>query len=196
MYESKTVIVDGFEVLLDKNGFVVFKDKKIDPVNGFVNLEDGNAKLKILLTKLFIDNFGVNFLNVIFKTKTDFVVIDELINVAYSEAGKFYNLQKLEEILPKGENLEVIEKKKAVKVSIKELYKKYFKAKNDAKEKMSKLILEAKEIRVVYKGRKVFYNGEIVYTLEPFEELVVNDDGYLVLNEGVETKFVLLKAVI
>lgn len=196
MYESKTVIVDGFEVLLDKNGFVVFKDKKIDPVNGFINLEDGNAKLKILLTKLFIDNFGVNFLNVFFKTKTDFVVIDELINVAYSEAGKFYNLQKLEEILPKGENLEVIEKKKAVKVSIKELYKKYFKAKNDAKEKMSKLILEAKEIRVVYKGRKVFYNGEIVYTLEPFEELVVNDDGYLVLNEGVETKFVLLKAVI
>lgn len=196
MYESKTVIVEGFEVLLDKNGFVVFKDKKIDPVNGFINLEDGNAKLKILLTKLFIDNFGVNFLNVFFKTKTDFVVIDELINVAYSEAGKFYNLQKLEEILPKGENLEVIEKKKAVKVSIKELYKKYFKAKNDAKEKMSKLILEAKEIRVVYKGRKVFYNGEIVYTLEPFEELVVNDDGYLVLNEGVETKFVLLKAVI
>ena len=196
MYESKTVIVEGFEVLLDKNGFVVFKDKKIDPVNGFINLEDGNAKLKILLTKLFIDNFGVNFLNVFFKTKTDFVVIDELINVAYSEAGKFYNLQKLEEILPKGENLEVIEKKKAVKVSIKELYKKYFKAKNEAKEKMSKLILEAKEIRVVYKGRKVFYNGEIVYTLEPFEELVVNDDGYLVLNEGVETKFVLLKAVI
>ena len=196
MYESKTVIVEGFEVLLDKNGFVVFKDKKIDPVNGFINLEDGNAKLKILLTKLFIDNFGVNFLNVFFKTKTDFVVIDELINVAYSEAGKFYNLQKLEEILPKGENLEVIEKKKAVKVSIKELYKKYFKAKNEAKEKMSKLILEAKEIRVVYKGRKVFYNGEIVYTLEPFEELVVNEDGYLVLNEGVETKFVLLKAVI
>ena len=196
MYESKTVIVDGFEVLLDKNGFVVFKGKKIDPVNGFINLEDGNAKLKILLTKLFIDNFGVNFLNVFFKTKTDFVVIDELINVAYSEAGKFYNLQKLEEILPKGENLEVIEKKKAVKVSIKELYKKYFKAKNDAKEKMSKLILEAKEIRVVYKGRKVFYNGEIVYTLDPFEELVVNDDGYLVLNEGVKTKFVLLKAVI
>ena len=196
MYESKTVIVEGFEVLLDKNGFVVFKDKKIDPVNGFINLEDGNAKLKILLTKLFIDNFGVNFLNVFFKTKTDFVVIEELINVAYSEAGKFYNLQKLEEILPKGENLEVIEKKKAVKVSIKELYKKYFKAKNEAKEKMSKLILEAKEIRVVYKGRKVFYNGEIVYTLEPFEELVVNGDGYLVLNEGVETKFVLLKAVI
>ena len=196
MYESKTVIVEGFEMLLDKNGFVVFKDKKIDPVNGFVNLEDGNAKLKILLTKLFIDNFGVNFLNVFFKTKTDFVVIDELINVAYSEAGKFYNLQKLEEILPKGENLEVIEKKKAVKVSIKELYKKYFKAKNEAKEKMSKLILEAKEIRAVYKGRKVFYNGEIVYTLEPFEELVVNDDGYLVLNEGAETKFVLLKAVI
>ena len=196
MYESKTVIVEGFEVLLDKNGFVVFKDKKIDPVNGFINLEDGNAKLKILLTKLFIDNFGVNFLNIFFKTKTDFVVIDELINVAYSEAGKFYNLQKLEEILPKGENLEVIEKKKAVKVSIKELYKKYFKAKNEAKEKMSKLILEAKEIRVVYKGRKVFYNGEIVYTLEPFEELVVNEDGYLVLNEGVETKFVLLKAVI
>ena len=196
MYESKTVIVEGFEVLLDKNGFVVFKDKKIDPVNGFINLEDGNAKLKILLTKLFIDNFGVNFLNVFFKTKTDFVVIDELINVAYSEAGKFYNLQKLEEISPKGENLEVIEKKKAVKVSIKELYKKYFKAKNEAKEKMSKLILEAKEIRVVYKGRKVFYNGEIVYTLEPFEELVVNDDGYLVLNEGAETKFVLLKAVI
>ena len=196
MYESKTVIVEGFEVLLDKNGFVVFKDKKIDPVNGFINLEDGNAKLKILLTKLFIDNFGVNFLNVFFKTKTDFVVIDELINVAYSEAGKFYNLQKLEEILPKGENLEVIEKKKAVKVSIKELYKKYFKAKNAAKEKMSKLILEAKEIKVVYKGRKVFYNGEIVYTLEPFEELVVNGDGYLVLNEGVETKFVLLKAVI
>ena len=196
MYESKTVIVEGFEMLLDKNGFVVFKDKKIDPVNGFINLEDGNAKLKILLTKLFIDNFGVNFLNVFFKTKTDFVVIDELINVAYSEAGKFYNLQKLEEILPKGENLEVIEKKKAVKVSIKELYKKYFKAKNEAKEKMSKLILEAKEIRVVYKGRKVFYNGEIVYTLEPFEELVVNEDGYLVLNEGAETKFVLLKAVI
>ena len=196
MYESKTVIVEGFEMLLDKNGFVVFKDKKIDPVNGFINLEDGNAKLKILLTKLFIDNFGVNFLNVFFKTKTDFVVIEELINVAYSEAGKFYNLQKLEEILPKGENLEVIEKKKAVKVSIKELYKKYFKAKNEAKEKMSKLILEAKEIRVVYKGRKVFYNGEIVYTLEPFEELVVNEDGYLVLNEGVETKFVLLKAVI
>ena len=196
MYESKTVIVEGFEVLLDKNGFVVFKDKKIDPVNGFINLEDGNAKLKILLTKLFIDNFGVNFLNVFFKTKTDFVVIDELINVAYSEAGKFYNLQKLEEISPKGENLEVVEKKKAVKVSIKELYKKYFKAKNEAKEKMSKLILEAKEIRVVYKGRKVFYNGEIVYTLEPFEELVVNGDGYLVLNEGVETKFVLLKAVI
>ena len=196
MYESKTVIVEGFEMLLDKNGFVVFKDKKIDPVNGFVNLEDGNAKLKILLTKLFIDNFGVNFLNVFFKTKTDFVVIDELINVAYSEAGKFYNLQKLEEILPKGENLEVVEKKKAVKVSVKELYKKYFKAKNEVKEKMSKLILEAKEIRVVYKGRKVFYNGEIVYTLEPFEELVVNDDGYLVLNEGVETKFVLLKAVI
>ena len=196
MYESKTVIVEGFEMLLDKNGFVVFKDKKIDPVNGFINLEDGNAKLKILLTKLFIDNFGVNFLNVFFKTKTDFVVIDELINVAYSEAGKFYNLQKLEEILPKGENLEVIEKKKAVKVSIKELYKKYFKAKNEAKEKMSKLILEAKEIRVVYKGRKVFYNGEIVYTLEPFEELVVNGDGYLVLNEGVETKFVLLKALI
>ncbi len=196
MYESKTVIVEGFEVLLDKNGFVVFKDKKIDPVNGFINLEDGNAKLKILLTKLFIDNFGVNFLNVFFKTKTDFVVIDELINVAYSEAGKFYNLQKLEEILPKGENLEVIEKKKAVKVSVKELYKKYFKAKNEAKEKMSKLILEAKEIRVVYKGRKVFYNGKIVYTLEPFEELVVNDDGYLVLNEGAETKFVLLKVVI
>ena len=196
MYESKTVIVEGFEMLLDKNGFVVFKDKRIDPVNGFINLEDGNAKLKILLTKLFIDNFGVNFLNVFFKTKTDFVVIDELINVAYSEAGKFYNLQKLEEILPKDENLEVIEKKKAVKVSIKELYKKYFKAKNEAKEKMSKLILEAKEIRVVYKGRKVFYNGEIVYTLEPFEELVVNDAGYLVLNEGVETKFVLLKAVI
>ena len=196
MYESKTVIVEGFEVLLDKNGFVVFKDKKIDPVNGFINLEDGNAKLKILLTKLFIDNFGVNFLNVFFKTKTYFVVIDELINVAYSEAGKFYNLQKLEEISPKGENLEVIEKKKAVKVSIKELYKKYFKAKNAAKEKMSKLILEAKEIRVVYKGRKVFYNGEIVYTLEPFEELVVNNDGYLVLNEETETKFVLLKAVI
>ena len=196
MYESKTVIVEGFEVLLDKNGFVVFKDKKIDPVNGFINLEDGNAKLKILLTKLFIDNFGVNFLNVFFKTKTDFVVIDELINVAYSEAGKFYNLQKLEEISPKGENLEVIEKKKAVKVSVKELYKKYFKAKNEAKEKMSKLILEAKEIKVVYKGRKVFYNSEIVYTLEPFEELVVNDDGYLVLNEGAETKFVLLKAVI
>ena len=196
MYESKTVIVEGFEMLLDKNGFVVFKDKKIDPVNGFINLEDGNAKLKILLTKLFIDNFGVNFLNVFFKTKTDFVVIDELINVAYSEAGKFYNLQKLEEILPKGENLEVVEKKKAAKVSVKELYKKYFKAKNEAKEKMSKLILEAKEIRVVYKGRKVFYNGEIVYTLEPFEELVVNGDGYLVLNEGVETKFVLLKAVI
>ena len=196
MYESKTVIVEGFEVLLDKNGFVVFKDKKIDPVNGFINLEDGNAKLKILLTKLFIDNFGVNFLNVFFKTKTDFVVIDELINVDYSEAGKFYNLQKLEEISPKGENLEVVEKKKAVKVSIKDLYKKYFKAKNEAKEKMSKLILEAKEIRVVYKGRKVFYNGEIVYTLEPFEELVVNDDGYLVLNEGAETKFVLLKAVI
>ena len=196
MYESKTVIVEGFEMLLDKNGFVVFKDKKIDPVNGFINLEDGNAKLKILLTKLFIDNFGVNFLNVFFKTKTDFVVIDELINVAYSEAGKFYNLQKLEEILPKGENLEVIEKKKAVKVSIKELYKKYFKAKNAAKEKMSKLILEAKEIKVVYKGRKVFYNGEIVYTHEPIEELVVNGDGYLGLNEGVETKFVLLKAVI
>ena len=196
MYESKTIIVEGFEMLLDKNGFVVFKDKKIDPVNGFINLEDGNAKLKILLTKLFIDNFGVNFLNVFFKTKTDFVVIDELINVAYSEAGKFYNLQKLEEISPKGENLEVIEKKKAVKVSVKELYKKYFKAKNVAKEKMSKLILEAKEIRVVYKGRKVFYNGEIVYTLEPFEELVINNDGYLVLNEGVETKFVLLKAVI
>ena len=196
MYESKTVIVEGFEVVLDKNGFVVFKDKKIDPVNGFINLEDGNAKLKILLTKLFIDNFGVNFLNVFFKTKTDFVVIDELINVAYSEAGKFYNLQKLEEISPKGENLEVVEKKKAVKVSIKELYKKYFQAKNEAKEKMSKLILEAKEIRVVYKGRKVFYNGEIVYTLEPFEELVVNNNGYLVLNEGVETKFVLLKAVI
>ena len=196
MYESKTVIVEGFEMLLDKSGFVVFKDKKIDPVNGFINLEDGNAKLKILLTKLFIDNFGVNFLNVFFKTKTDFVVIDELINVAYSEAGKFYNLQKLEEILPKGENLEVIEKKKAVKVSVKELYKKYFKAKNEAKEKMSKLILEAKEIRVVYKGRKVFYNGERVYTLEPFEELVVNNDGYLVLNEEDETKFVLLKAVI
>ena len=196
MYESKTVIVEGFEMLLDKNGFVVFKDKKIDPVNGFINLEDGNAKLKILLTKLFIDNFGVNFLNIFFKTKTDFVVIDELINVAYSEAGKFYNLQKIEEISPKGENLEVIEKKKAVKVSIKELYKKYFKAKNEAKEKMSKLILEAKEIKVVYKGKKVFYNGEIVYTLEPFEELVVNNDGYLVLNEGVETKFVLLKAVI
>lgn len=196
MYESKTIIVEGFEMLLDKAGFVVFKDKKIDPVNGFINLEDGNAKLKILLTKLFIDNFGVNFLNVFFKTKTDFVVIDELINVAYSEAGKFYNLQKLEEISPKGENLEVIEKKKAVKVSVKELYKKYFKAKNEAKEKMSKLILEAKEIRVFYKGRKVFYNGEIVYTLEPFEELVVNSDGYLVLNEGVETKFVLLKAVI
>ena len=196
MYESKTIIIEGFEMLLDKAGFVVFKDKKIDPVNGFINLEDGNAKLKILLTKLFIDNFGVNFLNVFFKTKTDFVVIDELINVAYSEAGKFYNLQKLEEISPKGENLEVIEKKKAVKVSVKELYKKYFKAKNEAKEKMSKLILEAKEIRVFYKGRKVFYNGEIVYTLEPFEELVVNSDGYLVLNEGVETKFVLLKAVI
>ena len=196
MYESKTVIVEGFEMLLDKSGFVVFKDKKIDPVNGFINLEDGNAKLKILLTKLFIDNFGVNFLNVFFKTKTDFVVIDELINVAYSEAGKFYNLQKLEEISSKGENLEVIEKKKAVKVSVKELYKKYFKAKNEAKEKMSKLILEAKEIRVVYKGRKVFYNGERVYTLEPFEELVVNNDGYLVLNEEDETKFVLLKAVI
>ena len=196
MYESKTVIVEGFEMLLDKAGFVVFKDKKIDPVNGFINLEDGNAKLKILLTKLFIDNFGVNFLNVFFKTKTDFVVIDELINVAYSEAGKFYNLQKLEEISPKGENLEVIEKKKAVKVSVNVLYKKYFKAKNEAKEEMSKLILEAKEIRVFYKGRKVFYNGEIVYTLEPFEELVVNSDGYLVLNEGVETKFVLLKAVI
>ena len=131
MYESKTVIIDGFELFLDKAGFVVFKDKKIEAVNGFINLEDGSAKLKILLTKLFIDNFDVNFLNVFFKTKTNFVVIDELINVAYSEAGKFYNLQKLEEILPKGENLEVIEKKKAVKVSIKELYKKYFKAKND-----------------------------------------------------------------
>ena len=81
-------------------------------------------------------------------------------------------------------------------MSVKELYKKYFKAKNEAKEKMSKLILEAKEIRVVYKGRKVFYNGERVYTLEPFEELVVNNDGYLVLNEEDETKFVLLKAVI
>ena len=135
-------------------------------------------------------------MNVFFKTKTNFVVIDELINVAYSEAGKFYNLQKLEEIIPKGENLEVIEKKNAVKVSVKELYKKYFKAKNEAKEKMSKLILEAKEIKITYKNRKVYYNGEIVYTLEPFEELAVNDDGYLVLNDGAETKFVLLKAVI
>lgn len=196
MYESKTVIIDGFELFLDKAGFVVFKDKKIEAVNGFINLEDGGAKLKIFLTKVFIDNFGVNFLNVFFKTKTNFVVIDELINVAYSEAGKFYNLQKLEEIIPKGENLEVIEKKKAVKVSVKELYKKYFKAKNEAKEKMSKLILEAKEIKITYKNRKVYYNGEIVYTLEPFEELAVNDDGYLVLNDGAETKFVLLKAVI
>ena len=196
MYESKTVIIDGFELFLDKAGFVVFKDKKIEAVNGFINLEDGSAKLKILLTKLFIDNFDVNFLNVFFKTKTNFVVIDELINVAYSEAGKFYNLQKLEEIMPKGENLEVIEKKKAVKVSVKELYKKYFKAKNEAKEKMSKLILEAKEIKITYKNRKVYYNGEIVYTLEPFEELFVNKDGYLVLTEGSETKFVLLKAVI
>jgi len=196
MYESKTVIIDGFELFLDKAGFVVFKDKKIEAVNGFINLEDGGAKLKILLTKVFIDNFGVNFLNVFFKTKTNFVVIDELINVAYSEAGKFYNLQKLEEIIPKGENLEVIEKKNAVKVSVKELYKKYFKAKNEAKEKMSKLILEAKEIKITYKNRKVYYNGEIVYTLEPFEELAVNDDGYLVLNDGAETKFVLLKAVI
>ena len=196
MYESKTVIIDGFELFLDKAGFVVFKDKKIEAVNGFINLEDGGAKLKILLTKVFIDNFGVNFLNVFFKTKTNFVVIDELINVAYSEAGKFYNLQKLEEIVPKGENLEVIEKKKAVKVSVKELYKKYFKAKNEAKEKMSKLILEAKEIKITYKNRKVYYNGEIVYTLEPFEELAVNDDGYLVLNDGAETKFVLLKVVI
>jgi len=196
MYESKTVIIDGFELFLDKAGFVVFKDKKIEAVNGFINLEDGGAKLKILLTKVFIDNFGVNFLNVFFKTKTNFVVIDELINVAYSEAGKFYNLQKLEEIMPKGENLEVIEKKNAVKVSVKELYKKYFKAKNEAKEKMSKLILEAKEIKITYKNRKVYYNGEIVYTLEPFEELAVNDDGYLVLNDGAETKFVLLKAVI
>ena len=196
MYESKTVIIDGFELFLDKAGFVVFKDKKIEAVNGFINLEDGSAKLKILLTKLFIDNFDVNFLNVFFKTKTNFVVIDELINVAYSEAGKFYNLQKLEEIIPKGENLEVIEKKKAVKVSVKELYKKYFKAKNEAKEKMSKLILEAKEIKITYKNRKVYYNGEIVYTLEPFEELFVNKDGYLVLTEGSETKFVLLKAVI
>ena len=196
MYESKTVIIDGFELFLDKAGFVVFKDKKIEAVNGFINLEDGGAKLKILLTKVFIDNFGVNFLNVFFKTKTNFVVIDELINVAYSEAGKFYNLQKLEEIVPKGENLEVIEKKNAVKVSVKELYKKYFKAKNEAKEKMSKLILEAKEIKITYKNRKVYYNGEIVYTLEPFEELAVNDDGYLVLNDGAETKFVLLKAVI
>ena len=196
MYESKTVIIDGFELFLDKAGFVVFKDKKIEAVNGFINLEDGCAKLKILLTKVFIDNFGVNFLNVFFKTKTNFVVIDELINVSYSEAGKFYNLQKLEEIVPKGENLEVIEKKNAVKVSVKELYKKYFKAKNEAKEKMSKLILEAKEIKITYKNRKVYYNGEIVYTLEPFEELAVNDDGYLVLNDGAETKFVLLKAVI
>lgn len=196
MYESKTVIIDGFELFLDKAGFVVFKDKKIEVVNGFINLEDGCAKLKILLTKVFIDNFGVNFLNVFFKTKTNFVVIDELINVAYSEAGKFYNLQKLEEIIPKGENLEVIEKKKAVKVSVKELYKKYFKAKNEAKEKMSKLILEAKEIKITYKNRKVYYNGEIVYTLEPFEELFVNKDGYLVLTEDSETKFVLLKAVI
>ena len=196
MYESKTVIIDGFELFLDKAGFVVFKDKKIEAVNGFINLEDGGAKLKILLTKVFIDNFGVNFLNVFFKTKTNFVVIDELINVSYSEAGKFYNLQKLEEIVPKGENLEVIEKKNAVKVSVKELYKKYFKAKNEAKEKMSKLILEAKEIKITYKNRKVYYNGEIVYTLEPFEELAVNDDGYLVLNDGAETKFVLLKAVI
>ena len=196
MYESKTVIIDGFELFLDKAGFVVFKDKKIEAVNGFVNLEDGGAKLKILLTKLFIDNFDVNFLNVFFKTKTNFVVIDELINVAYSEAGKFYNLQKLEEIIPKGENLEVIEKKNAVKVSVKELYKKYFKAKNEAKEKMSKFILEAKEIKITYKNRKVYYNGEIVYTLEPFEELDVNDDGYLILNDGAETKFVLLKAVI
>jgi len=196
MYESKTVIIDGFELFLDKAGFVVFKDKKIEAVNGFINLEDGGAKLKILLTKVFIDNFGVNFLNVFFKTKTNFVVIDELINVAYSEAGKFYNLQKLEEIIPKGENLEVIEKKNAVKVSVKELYKKYFKAKNEAKEKMSKLILEAKEIKITYKNRKVYYNGKIVYTLEPFEELAVNDDGYLVLNDGAETKFVLLKAVI
>ena len=196
MYESKTVIIDGFELFLDKAGFVVFKDKKIEAVNGFINLEDGGAKLKILLTKVFIDNFGVNFLNVFFKTKTNFVVIDELINVAYSEAGKFYNLQKLEEIIPKGENLEVIEKKNAVKVSVKELYKKYFKAKNEAKEKMSKLILEAKEIKITYKNRKVYYNGKIVYTLEPFEELAVNDDGYLILNDGAETKFVLLKAVI
>ena len=196
MYESKTVIIDGFELFLDKAGFVVFKDKKIEAVNGFINLEDGGAKLKILLTKVFIDNFGVNFLNVFFKTKTNFVVIDELINVAYSEAGKFYNLQKLEEIIPKGENLEVIEKKNAVKVSVKELYKKYFKAKNEAKEKMSKLILEAKEIKITYKNRKVYYNGKIVYTLEPFEELAVNDDGYLVLNDGAKTKFVLLKAVI
>lgn len=196
MYESKTVIIDGFELYLDKAGFVVFKDKKIEAVNGFINLEDGSAKLKILLTKLFIDNFDVNFLNVFFKTKTNFVVIDELINVAYSEAGKFYNLQKLEEIIPKGENLEVIEKKKVVKVSVKELYKKYFKAKNEAKEKMSKLILEAKEIKITYKNRKVYYNGEIVYTLEPFEELFVNKDGYLVLTEDSETKFVLLKAVI
>lgn len=196
MYESKTVIIDGFELYLDKAGFVVFKDKKIEAVNGFITLEDGSAKLKILLTKLFIDNFDVNFLNVFFKTKTNFVVIDELINVAYSEAGKFYNLQKLEEIIPKGENLEVIEKKKVVKVSVKELYKKYFKAKNEAKEKMSKLILEAKEIKITYKNRKVYYNGEIVYTLEPFEELFVNKDGYLVLTEDSETKFVLLKAVI
>ena len=196
MYESKTVIIDGFELFLDKAGFVVFKDKKIEAVNGFINLEDGGAKLKILLTKVFIDNFGVNFLNVFFKTKTNFVVIDELINVAYSEAGKFYNLQKLEEIVPKGENLEIIEKKNAVKVSVKELYKKYFKAKNEAKEKMSKLILDAKEINVTYKKRKVFYNGEKVYTLEPFEELFVDKNGYLVLTENNETKFVLLKAVI
>ena len=61
---------------------------------------------------------------------------------------------------------------------------------------MSKLILEAKEIKITYKNRKVYYNGEIVYTLEPFEELDVNDDGYLILNDGAETKFVLLKAVI
>ena len=196
MYESKVVLIDGFDLLLKENGEVFFKNKKIEPVNGFLSIEDCGAKLNVLLAKLFIDNFGIDFLNVFFKTKTNFVVIDELINVSYSEAGKFYNLQKLEEIVPKGENLEVIEKKKAVKVSVKELYKKYFKAKNEAKEKMSKLILEAKEIKITYKNRKVYYNGEIVYTLEPFEELAVNDDGYLVLNDGAETKFVLLKVVI
>lgn len=196
MYESKAVLVDGFDLLLKENGEVFFKNKKIEPVNGFLSIEDGGAKLKILLAKLFIDNFGIDFLNVFLKTKTSFVIVDELINIVYSENGKFYNIQKLEEVVPKGDFLEVTEKKKVVKLAVKDLYNKYFKAKNEAKEKMSKLILDAKEINVTYKKRKVFYNGEKVYTLEPFEELFVDKNGYLVLTENNETKFVLLKAVI